>query len=602
MPALFLQQCDNIPEKTFLAKKIGNQWHNFSYRQTKHQVLNLAANLIKHGVNQGDRVALIADNSPEWIIADLAILCAGGVPVPHYTSYNGDSHLHCLRDAGSVVALVSSTKLLDAFWPAALKSDIQAIFTLHETDKKSNNHLQIISWQQAMEQVLSPESMIEINNRLTNINRDDLALLSYTSGTNGMPKGVMLQHKAILHNCVGISDVFLGMKNFKTGSERFLSFLPLSHCYEHTACVFFATAIGAEVYFAEGIDKISSNMVEVRPTLVTTVPRLSEAIYARIQTGLKTAPAFSRYLFDLALRHGQSKLPAANRMDVTFNLFEKLLRYPAYMMIKRKMHSRFGGRLRAFASGGAPLNSTIGNFFLALGVDILQGYGLTETSPVVSFNRPDCNDATTVGAPIKGVEVKIADDDEILIRGDLITQGYWNNKPASKKLFNKEGFLHTGDIGKFDDAGRLMITDRKKNLIITSGGDNIAPQYVEGVMLLHPEIEQIVVFGDKKPALAAIIVPDEAWLKKFLKANDIAANTPLADLRDNKDLHKFFANLIKHSNTQLASYEQIRFFDFADEAFTMDNDMLTPSFKVKRQNVIALYKTRLLALYKKKAK
>ncbi|MCH9844248.1 MAG: AMP-dependent synthetase/ligase [Alphaproteobacteria bacterium] len=600
MPALFLQQCDNIPEKTFLAKKIGKQWHNFSYRQTKHHVLNLAAALIKQGVNKGDRVALIADNSPEWIIADLAILFAGGVPVPHYTTYNGDNHLHCLRDAGSVVALVSSEKLLDAFWPATLKSDIHTIFTLHETGKKSNDHLQIISWQQAMEQVLSPESMIEITNRLTNTNRDDLALLSYTSGTNGMPKGVMLQHKAILHNCVGVLDVFLGMKNFRIGSERFLSFLPLSHCYEHTVCVFLATTIGAEVYFAEGIDKISSNMVEVRPTLVTTVPRLCEAIYTRIQTGLKTAPAVSRYLFDLALRHGQRKLPTANRMNVQFSLIEKLLRYPAYIMIKRKIRGRFGGRLRAFVSGGAPLNSTIGNFFIALGVDILQGYGLTETSPVVSFNRPDDNDATTVGLPIKGVEVEIADDGEILIRGDLITQGYWNNKQASKKLFNKDGFLHTGDIGKFDDADRLMITDRKKNLIITSGGDNVAPQYVEGMMLLHPEIEQIVVFGDKKPALAALIVPEAVWLQQFLSANDIASDTPLAKLRKNTDLHKFFANLIKQSNTQLANYEQIRFFDFADEPFTMDNDLLTPSFKIKRHNVIDYYKKRLQALYKKK--
>ncbi|MCH9853455.1 MAG: long-chain fatty acid--CoA ligase [Alphaproteobacteria bacterium] len=595
-----MQQCDNIPEKTFLAKKIGKQWHNLSYRQTKHYALNLAAMLIKQGVNKGDRVSLLADNSPEWIIADLAILCAGGVPVPHYTTYNADNHLHCLRDAGSVVALVSSEKLLDAFWPAALKSDIHTIFTLHETAKKSNDHLQIMSWQQAMEQVLSPESMLEINNRLAEISRDDLALLSYTSGTNGMPKGVMLQHKAILHNCTGVLGVFLGMKNFRIGSERFLSFLPLSHCYEHTVCVFLATTIGAEVYFAEGIDKISSNMIEVRPTLVTTVPRLCEAIYTRIQTGLKTASPFSKYLFKLALWHGQRKLPAANRMNVQFSPLEKLLRYPAYVIIKRKIRGRFGDRLRAFVSGGAPLNSTIGNFFIALGVDILQGYGLTETSPVVSFNRPDCNDANTVGLPLEGVEVKIADDGEILIRGDLITQGYWNDRSTTKKLFNKEGFLHTGDIGKFDDAGRLMITDRKKNLIITSGGDNVAPQYVEGVMLLNPEIEQIVVVGDKKPALAAIIVPEAVWLEKFLSTNGIATDTPLAKLRKNKDLHKFFTNLIKQSNTQLASYEQLRFFDFADEAFTMENDMLTPSFKIKRHNVINHYKKRLQALYKKK--
>ncbi len=588
-----------MPEKSFLAKKHKNRWVHFSYRQTKHHVLNLAAALIRQGVNKGDRVALIADNSPEWIVADLAILCAGAVPVPHYTTYTKESHLHCLQDAGSMIALVSSEELLENFWSAALKSKLKTIFTLQQTDKKPPKNLQIMNWQTAMEQRLTTKEMLVINERLSQITRDDLALLSYTSGTNGMPKGVMLQHKAILHNCMGVLDVFWGLKNFRIGSERFLSFLPLSHCYEHTVCVFLATTIGAEVYFAEGIDKISSNMQEVRPTLVTTVPRLCEAIYTRIQTGLKTASPLSKFLFDLALRHGQKNLPVDNRTPASFNLGDQILRYPAYVIIKRKIRGRFGKRLRAFVSGGAPLNATIGNFFIALGVDILQGYGLTETSPVVSFNRPNHNDAKTVGTPLKGVTVKIAKDGEILIKGDLTTQGYWNNPQASKKLFNKAGFLHTGDIGKFDNAGRLMITDRKKNLIVTSGGDNVAPQYVEGIMLLNPEIKQIVVVGDKRPALVALIVPEQIWLEKFLRENNLPDNIDATKLRKNKSLRHYFSEKIKQSNQQLANYEHVRYFDFADEPFTIENDMLTPSFKIKRHKVMARYKNRLQALYKK---
>ncbi len=598
LPAMFLMQTERLQQKIFLARKTTQGWQKFSYQQTQHAVLNLAASLLRNGLQQGDRVTLLSDNSPEWIIADLAILCAGAIPVPHYTNYTEESHHHCLHDADSVMAFVSSEKLLDSFWGAAVKSNVKHIYLLETTQKKPDTHVTLHDWKQAMAQTLSHEDNLQINQRLSKIERNDIALISYTSGTNGLPKGVMLPHRAILHNCDGVNDVFAKIGGLD--NERFLSFLPLSHCYEHTVCAFLATAIGAEVYFAEGIDKISSNLQEVNPTLVTTVPRLCEAIYARIQNGLQTAPPLSRFLFDLALRYGKRKKRHLLEKDTipTLKFWEILLAPIAYKIINGKMRQRFGGKLRAFVSGGAPLNSDIGIFFLALGIDILQGYGLTETSPVVSFNIPHDNDPRTAGPPMKNTEVKIADDGEILIRGDLLTSGYWNNPEATKILFDADGFLRTGDIGKFDAMGRIMITDRKKNIIITSGGDNVAPQYIEGMLLIHPEIEQVVVFGDKRPALSALLVPEAGWLKLFCAQQQTPAKD-ISQLRNFQPLREFFADKIKLSNVNLASYEQIRFFDFADEPFSVYNDMLTPSFKIRRHHVIAHYQERLNALYKK---
>jgi long-chain acyl-CoA synthetase len=429
----------------------------------------------------------------------------------------------------------------------------------------------------------------ELAQRLARQKRDDCCCIIYTSGTGGTPKGVMLSHGSILCNCMGAYDLLC---DFGLGDEVFLSFLPLSHAYEHTAGQFFPISIGAEIYYAESVDKLVDNMAEVRPTLMLAVPRLYEVMHQRITRAVDKTSGFRRRLFARAVALGRKKYENSGSLGPV----ERLVDLVAELLVRRKVRQRFGGRLKALVSGGAALNYEIGLFFTALGVRLLQGYGQTEASPVVSANRPFRIKLHTVGPPLKGLEARIAADGEILLRGEAVMSGYWRD-PAATAAAIRDGWLHTGDIGVLDADGYLQITDRKKDIIVLSGGDNVSPVRIEGFLTLQPEISQAMVFGDKRPHLVALIVPDAefatAWARQRGKPNDLAA------LIGDAEFAAALTAAVDRVNKDLSPIEKIRRSVFVAEPFTTENGLMTPSLKIKRHKIRERHGAALEKLYER---
>jgi long-chain acyl-CoA synthetase len=419
------------------------------------------------------------------------------------------------------------------------------------------------------------------------LKRFDTACIIHTSGTGGAPKGVMLSHGAILHNCSGARKLLLELG---LADEVFLSFLPLSHSYEHTAGMFFPLSIGAQIYYADGADQLGAFMVETRPTIMTAVPRLYEMMRGRILRGLAREKGLKVKLFHRAVELGTKKI--LNPNSLTFS--EKMENLLLDLLVRSKVKARFGGRLKAMVSGGAPLNPEVGLFFSSLGVPVLQGYGQTESAPVISCNPPSRPKMHTVGPVLEEVTVKIAEDGEILVQGELVMQGYWNDSEADTQVL-KDGWLHTGDIGEFDEDGYLRITDRKKDIIVNSGGDNVAPQRVEGLLTLEPEIGQAMVHGDKRPHLVALIVPDgefaQSWAKERGLPLDLAALAEMAEFR------KAIGTAIERVNTGLSNIEKVRRFTLLPAPFSVDNGMMTPTLKVRRHKIREAYGEMLEGMY-----
>ncbi len=397
-------------------------------------------------------------------------------------------------------------------------------------------------------------------------------------------------HGAILLNVEGCIDVIAG--DFGWGDEIFLSFLPLSHAYEHSGGQFLPIGLGGQIYYAEGLDKLAANIEEVRPTIMVVVPRLFEVLRARVLKAIEKQGRVPMLLLDQALR-----LDAKKQAGKRAALWDLPIRLLINHTIKPKVQARFGGRIKALVSGGAPLNPEVGNFFHALGLTLLQGYGQTEAGPVISVTRPSTGMAMdTVGTPLKGVEVKIAEDGEILVRGELVMHGYWRNDAETARAL-QNGWLHTGDIGEFDSAGRLKITDRKKDIIVNDKGDNVSPQKVEGMLTLQEEIAQAMVSGDKRPYLVGVLVPEADWLSAWTKAQG-TEGANLAQLAHDPTLHSALRAAVDRVNAELSVTEKVRQFIIADEPFSIENQMLTPSIKIRRHMIRCTYQERLDALYK----
>ena len=427
-----------------------------------------------------------------------------------------------------------------------------------------------------------------VDARIATIGRRDPACIIYTSGTSGAPRGVLLHHGAILRNVDGAAEVLAG--DFGWDNERFLSFLPLSHALEHTAGLYLPIGLGAEIWYAEGLDKLAGNIEESKPTFMVVVPRLFEMIRDRLIKQVEKQGRLANFLLDQALALAERR--ANGQGGVADWPIKKLLD----ATIAPKVKARFGGRIKALVSGGAPLNPEIGTFFELMGLVTLQGYGQTESAPVVSCNFPSAGiKLSTVGPPLRDVEVRIAEDGEILVRGELVMLGYWRDDAATARTI-VDGWLHTGDIGHFDDKGRIVITDRKKDIIVNDKGDNIAPQRLESMLTLQPEISQAMVSGDKRPYIVALIVPDAEWACEWAQANgepfDMAALQQLPAFR------AAMRQAIDRVNHELSVVEKVRQFAFADEGFTIDNHMLTPSMKIRRGPIRETYQARLDALYR----
>lgn len=583
---LFFAQAERLGAQPFLWQKRDGDYKPWSWNTVETQVSALANGLLALGIDKGQRVILVGENRPEWMIADLAIMAAGGITTPAYTTNTTDDHRHILQDSGAKGAIVSTARLAERLIKAAKDIDgFEFVIVMDGASDLKSGKLKIISLKQALTDGKGRDD--DIKARAAELGRADTACIIYTSGTGGTPKGVMLHHGAILHNCEGALDA---LTELGIGREVFLSFLPLSHAYEHTAGQFFPIAIGAEVYYAEGVETLSANMLEAHPTIMTAVPRLYEVLHQRITAGVTKAGGLKQKMFMRTMALGEKRY-----QNGKLGLFEQLQDFILDKLVRDKVRARFGGQLKALVSGGAPLNPEIGMFFTSLGLRILQGYGQTESAPLISVNRPSWPRLHSVGPPVINTNVKFAEDGEILVQGELVMQGYWNNDAATRETI-KDGWLHTGDIGKLDENGHLVITDRKKDIIVNSGGDNVAPQRVEGVIIAEPELSQAMVYGDKRPHLVAVVVPDEGWFTEWKRAHNKKGD--LADLADDKDLHTALAPALGRINKKLNNIEKVRRFVVADEAFTIENEQMTPTMKVRRHIVRAVYGARLESLYK----
>ncbi|VAV96655.1 Long-chain-fatty-acid--CoA ligase, partial [hydrothermal vent metagenome] len=500
--SMFFQRATEGGDKPFLWAKTDGEWRSTSWSEAARQVAALAKSLKKLGLKPGDRIMLVSENRPEWCISDLAIMAAECITVPTYITNTPADHQHILDNSGARAVIISDSKLAKNLVPSVISSaDADIIIGISDLRIGQSGDFDIHQWADLARG--TDEDVVEITKQAKEFTRDKTACIIYTSGTGGKPRGVMQHHGAILHNVKGPTEVI--ENDFGWDDEIFLSFLPLSHAYEHSAGQFFPMGLGAEIYYSEGLEKLASNIEEVRPTMMVVVPRLFEVLRQRLIKTVEKQGKMPTYLLGKALNIGKRQADGKGRKrDKPMELFLN-------RTLKPKVQKRFGGRLKAMVSGGAPLNPDIGIFFQSLGIMILQGYGQTETGPIIACNRPRTGlKMDTVGPPLIDTEVRIAEDGEILVRGELVMKGYWRNKAETAKVI-KDGWLHTGDIGHIDEAGRIAITDRKKDLIVNDKGDNIAPQKVEGMLTLQPEILQAMITGDKRPYMVGLLVPDPEW-------------------------------------------------------------------------------------------
>jgi long-chain acyl-CoA synthetase len=575
-----------------LLSKQGGQWQTISWGEARDIVASLSAALIGIGIGKGDRVVLVSENRPEWCLADLAIMAAGGISVPAYTTNTEADHLHILTNSGAKAVIVSGPKLAKNLLPAALGTEAcRTVITMEPLADVQG--LAIHDWARLIgaRAPMLDEDRAAVRARAT-MKREDLACLIYTSGTGGAPRGVRQHHGAIMRNIAGAIAVI--EQDFFPGDvpgELFLSFLPLSHAYEHTAGQYMPIGMGGQIAYAEGLEKLASNIEEVRPTFMVVVPRLFEVLRMRIAKQIEKQGGLAITLLNQALSIARKEAKGES-----LSLAEKLIDQALERTIRKSIRAKFGGRLRAMVAGGAPLNPEVGIFFTAIGIPILQGYGQTEAGPVISCNRPRAVlKMHTVGPPLGGVEVKIAPDGEILVRGELVMDGYWMNDAESHKAL-KDGWLYTGDIGHLDKDGHLVITDRKKDIIVNDKGDNVAPQRVEGMLTLQDEIAQAMVYGDRRPYLVGVVVPEAEWALSFARDKGLPAD--LHKLQHEPEFVRAIQAAVDRVNTRANVIEKVRRVIIADEPFSTDNQQLTPSLKIRRHVLKQVYGERLDRLYK----
>jgi long-chain acyl-CoA synthetase len=572
---IFYDRVKESKDKPFLWSKKNEIWNSVTWGEAALKVKELASGLKFHGIKPGDRVVIVSENRPEWIIADLAITLIGGITVPAYTTNTEDDHQYIIKHSEAKAVIASSNILANRLALAITQTKVcKLLITIDDYNGFEPEDLKIITFDEVVS--FGRNTIESSSEHLDRIQPDDVSCIIYTSGTGGRPKGVMLTHKNIYSNLLGAADLLeiIGKKN-----NKYLSLVPLSHSYEHTAGLYLQINLGSEIYFCEGPEKFSSNLLEISPTLTTAVPRIFEVIHDRIKIQIKNKGFLIRSMFNRSIKLGKKKL------TTKINVFELMEYYSYAYLVRKKINRQLGGKLRAFVSGGAALNPDIGNFFLALNIKILQGYGQTEASPLISANRPENIKIETVGPPVRGVEVRLGDDGELLVRGDCVMKGYWRDEKTTTETII-DGWLYTGDIASIADDGFITIIGRKKELIVSSGGDNIAPTRPEGSLIFQDTIFQAMVEGDRRPYLVAIIVPEK---EKVSNLTDQEINTLISEE-------------VKKANESLSSIEKIRKFIVILEPFSTDNGLLTPTMKVRRHKVKEIYGEALNDLYGSKIK
>ncbi len=548
------KEINSVADKPFLKWLKENKKDFLTWQQVSSKI-QILSQYLKANLADGDRCILLSENRPEWLISDISIMNAGGVTVPLFTTYSEKDYEYIINDCKPKICIVSN--------------EIQ----LKKIEKFISDKIKVLSIDNINERVENIENIFDeylqkksdtnfIFNQ--NLKRKDLACIIYTSGTTGNPKGVMLSHGGILSNCEGAQEILNQL--VQNSAPTFLTWLPLSHSYEH-AVQFVQISLGAKIYYAESLEKLLTNMSIAKPTIMTAVPRFYQNLYSKISMNFSKQRGFKKKLISSTISLGTKILNSENLTSK-----EKLINFLCEKLVRKKIKNQFGGKLKAFVSGGGALDQKIGEFLNAIGLPTLQGYGLTEASPVVSCNIPGKIKIDTVGPPFKTNQVNIAKDGEILVKGENVMLGYWNMKKETDEVI-RNGWLHTGDIGEITEHGNLKITDRKKEIIVSLGGDNISPSKIENLLCLNEKIKQSFVYGDKKTYLVALIVSE--------------SNENI------KEIQIFLENL----NKTLSQVEKVKKFKLIEEEFTIDNGMLTPTLKLKRKKILDKYKDDLENLY-----
>jgi len=547
---LYFKKSEEVDGKRPFLKWLKSEKPSYNWKDVTQRIFKLTAK-IKSLINTGDRCLILSENRPFWLMTDISIMNAGGISVPIFTTYSSNDYEHIFNDCKPSLIFVSNQNQFNKI-KKFIKNDVKKIISFEKLDSDS------LLIQEVFDE--------DINEKIINkdLKRNMPACIIYTSGTSGSPKGVVLSHGGILSNCEGAVELLQSLTKKK--EPIFLTWLPLSHSYEHTV-QFIQIILGAKVYYAESLEKLILNMSETKPTIMTAVPRFYQNLFTKINMNFEKQSGFKRRLINETLKLGKKVLKKEK-----LNLSEKITNFLCEQLVRKKIRNQFGGNLQAFVSGGGALDQNIGEFLNALGLPTLQGYGLTEASPVVSCNLPDLVKVESVGPPFRTNKVKIAEDGEILIKGENVMLGYWNLKDETKKVI-KDGWLHTGDIGELDKNNYLIITDRKKDIIVNLGGDNISPSKIENILCLNENIKQSLVYGDKKNYLVALIVTKKEITKDKIKL------------------------IIENINKSLTLIEKIKKFVLINEEFTIENGMLTPTLKLKRKEIIKNYKQQLENLY-----
>ena len=565
---LFFKKFEQISSKKFEKKENiflvslkrrskDHPYSSYSWRKTRNKI-KILSTYLKDIISKGDKCILLSENRPEWLISDIAIMNAGGVTVPLFTTYSENDYKYILNDCEPKICIVSNFEQFKKI--KNYIKDETILISIDQFDEK------VLCFNNIFEKVFNNYDDIDQTKYLynKNIKRNDLACIIYTSGTTGNPKGVMLSHGGILSNCEGAREILESL--VKNDLPVFLTWLPLSHSYEHTV-QYVQISLGAKVFYAESLEKLLPNMSVAKPTIMTAVPRFYQNLYSKIFLNFSKQKGFKKILIEKTILLG-TKILNKEKLDLN----EKIINLLCEVLVRRKIKNQFGGKLRAFVSGGGALDQKIGEFLNSIGLPTLQGYGLTETSPVVSCNIPGKIKIETVGPPFKTNEVKIADDGEILVKGENVMLGYLNMKKETDDII-KNGWLHTGDIGEITKDGNLKITDRKKEIIVNLGGDNISPSKIENLLCLNEKVKQSFVYGDKKTYLVALVVSETE--------------------KNKKEIEFYLENL----NKNLSLVEKVKKFKLIKEEFTIENGMLTPTLKLKRKKILERYKEDLEKLY-----
>ena len=573
---LFFKNSLLYQNKTLFGFKKDGEWSHISWSEASDLVQDLSVGLHEIGVRKNDKISIIAENSYKWCVVDLAIISLGAITVPGYTTSNEDEIFYLLSHSEASVVFLNS-KLLSTIENILPKLDkIKHIVCIDEV-KSTKLNKTINSFDNLIDKgskSLGKSSFKE--DTLYKVKEDDVVSIIYTSGTSSKPKGVMLTHKSIISNILGANEL---VKELEVKDHKFLSIIPLSHAYEHTAGFFLPILIGAEIFFNENRDQIVNDLLSVKPSLMTAVPRLYEVLHKKINNQLSNQSKITQKLFSKTIELGTKKF---EKHELLF--IEKLQDFALDKLVRKKIQKKFGGNLKAFISGGAALNEQVGLFFQSLGINILQGYGQTECSPLISCNPIHNIKINSVGPVIKGIDIKLSKQNEILVKGNSLMKGYWKDKKNTNNTII-DGWLHTGDLGSIDEDGYLYISGRINEMIVNSGGENIAPVPIENLLMSYDEIEQALVCGHNRPFLISVLIPNET----LLKANRSNVNKMKTD----------FQNIINNVNKQLSQNKKIRKFILSDKLFTIENSQLTPTLKMKRRVIEAFYKDEIENLYKK---